>query len=129
FSDKELDRFRKGTFFGRELVPLAYLMGTMGLILHEVYDPVLELVNTLEAHSNNVPEQGKYSVILTNPPYGGKMAQQLQTNFTVRSGATEVLFLQHIMKNLARGGRAGVIVPEGVLFRGGPDQKVRERLL
>jgi type I restriction enzyme M protein len=57
------------------------------------------------------------------------MAQQMQTNFTVRSGSTEILFLQHIMKNLARGGRAGVIVPGGVLFRGGPDQKVRERLL
>jgi type I restriction enzyme M protein len=60
---------------------------------------------------------------------GGKLAQQLQTNFTVRSGSTEVLFLQHIMKTLARRGRAGVVVPEGVLFRGGPDQKVRQKLL
>src|SRR5262249_44768106 len=42
---------------------------------------------------------------------------------------TEILFLQHIMANLKKGGRAGVIVPEGVLFRGGPDAKVRERLL
>ena len=62
-------------------------------------------------------------------PYGGKMATQLQTNFTIRSGSTEVLFLQHIMANLAKGGRAAVVVPEGVLFRGGPDAKVRERLL
>jgi type I restriction enzyme M protein len=109
--------------------PLAYLMGTMNLILHDVHEPSLELINTLETHSNDVPEARKYSVVLANPPYGGKMAQQMQTNFTVRSGSTEVLFLQHIMKNLARGGRAGVIVPGGVLFRGGPDQKVRERLL
>jgi type I restriction enzyme M protein len=126
---EELERFHKATFFGREMVPLAYLMGTMGLILHDVHDPVLELANTLEVHTNNVPENAKYSVILANPPYGGKMAQQMQTNFTVRSWSTEVLFLQHVMKNLARGGRASVIVPEGVLFRGGADQKVRERLL
>ena len=57
------------------------------------------------------------------------MAQELQTNFRVRSGATECLFLQHIMANLAKGGRAGVVIPEGVLFRGGPDQKVRKELL
>src|SRR3546814_6131824 len=46
-------------------------------------------------------------VILANPPYGGKMAQELQTNFRVRSGATECLFLQHIMANLAKGGQIG----------------------
>jgi hypothetical protein len=57
------------------------------------------------------------------------MAQELQTNVRVRSSATECLFLQHIMRNLAKGGRAGVVIPEGVLFRGGPDQKVRKELL
>lgn len=129
WSGEELERFHKDTFFGREMGPLAYLMGTMNLILHDVHEPSLELVNTLETHSNTVPEDKKYSVILANPPYGGKLAQQIQTNFTVRSGSTEVLFLQHIMKNLARRGRAGVVVPEGVLFRGGPDQKVRQKLL
>jgi len=76
----------------------------MNLILHDINEPSLELVNTLEVHSNAVPESAKYSVILANPPYGGKMTKQLQTNFTVRSGSTEVLFLQHIMKSLARGG-------------------------
>jgi len=128
-SATQLSKFHKATFFGREMVPLAYLMGTMGLLLHDVHDPVLELVNTLEVHVTNVAEKDKYSVILANPPYGGKMATQLQTNFTVRSGSTEVLFLQHIMANLAKGGRAAVVVPEGVLFRGGPDAKVREKLL
>jgi type I restriction enzyme M protein len=129
WSGEALERFHKETFYGREMGPLAYLMGTMNLILHDVHEPSLELVNTLEAHSNVVPEDKKPSVILANPPYGGRLAQQLQTNFTVRSGSTEVLFLQHIMKNLARGGRAGVVVPEGVLFRGGPDLKVRQKLL
>jgi type I restriction enzyme M protein len=129
WSNEALERFHKETFFGREMGALAYLMGTMNLILHDVHEPSLELVNTLETHSNIVPEDKKYSVILANPPYGGKLAQQLQTNFTVRSGSTEVLFLQHIMKTLARRGRAGVVVPEGVLFRGGPDQKVRQKLL
>jgi type I restriction enzyme M protein len=126
---EQLEQFHKRTIFGWELGPLAYLNGTMGLLLHDVRQPNLELVNTLEAHANNSSEKDKYSVILANPPYGGKLPQQVQTNFTVRSAATEILFVQHIMANLAKGGRAAVIVPEGVLFRGGPDAQVRKRLL
>lgn len=128
-SGKDLDTLNRRTFFGRELKPLTYLLGTMNMLLHRIEGANLEQANTLEVHSANVPEKNKYDVILANPPYGGKLAQELQTNFTVRSGATEILFLQHIMANLKKGGRAGVIVPEGVLFRGGPDAKVRERLL
>jgi type I restriction enzyme M protein len=51
------------------------------------------------------------------------------TNFTFPSKSTEVLFMQHIGEVLARGGRAAVVVPEGFLFRGGPDQRVRKDLL
>jgi type I restriction enzyme M protein len=117
------------TFFGLELKPLTYLLGSMNMILHGIEGANLELGNTLEVHTSNVAEKDKYQVILANPPYGGKMSQELQTNFRVRSGATECLFLQHIMANLAKGGRAAVVVPEGVLFRGGPDQRVRKELL
>lgn len=128
-SAADLDTLNHRTFFGIELKPLTYLLGIMNMLLHRIEDANLEQANTLELHSANVPEKNKYHVILSNPPYGGKLAQELQTNFTIRSGATEILFLQHIMANLKKGGRAGVIVPEGVLFRGGPDAKVRERLL
>jgi type I restriction enzyme M protein len=128
-STRQLEALQTKTFFGLELKPLTYLLGSMNMILHGIEGANLELANTLEVHTSNVAEKDKYQVILANPPYGGKMAQELQTNFRVRSGATECLFLQHIMANLAKGGRAAVIVPEGVLFRGGPDQKVRRELL
>ena len=128
-STKQLDKLQHGMFFGLELKPLTYLLGSMNMILHGIEGANLELANTLEVHSQNVAEKEKFQVIAANPPYGGKMAQELQTNFRVKSSATECLFLQHIMANLAKGGRAGVIIPEGVLFRGGPDQKVRKELL
>ncbi len=128
-SSLHLDRLQRETFYGIEIKPLTYLLGTMNMLLHRIEGANLELGNTLELHSTNVPEKDRYDVILSNPPYGGKMGRELQTNFTIHSGSTEVLFLQHIMTNLAKGGRAGVIIPEGVLFRGGPDAKVRERLL
>lgn len=128
-SRKDLTKLQSGTFFGLEIKPLTYLLGTMNMILHGIEGASLELANTLEAHDQNVAERDKYEVILSNPPFGGKMASELQTNFRVRSSATECLFLQHIMRNLAKGGKAGVVVPEGVLFRSGPDLKVRQELL
>ncbi|MCZ6688551.1 MAG: N-6 DNA methylase [Planctomycetota bacterium] len=128
-SSRHLDRLQRETFYGIEIKPLTYLLGTMNMLLHRIEGAGLELGNTLELHSSYVPEKDRYDVILSNPPYGGKMARELQTNFTIHSGSTEILFLQHIMTNLAKGGRAAVIIPEGVLFRGGPDAKVRERLL
>ncbi|MCB9694319.1 MAG: SAM-dependent DNA methyltransferase [Alphaproteobacteria bacterium] len=117
------------TFFGIEQKPLTYLLGAMNLLLHGIEGARLELGNTLELHQGYVPEPARYRVILSNPPYGGKMSRDSQGNFTIPSGSSEVLFVQHIMANLAKGGRAAVIVPEGVLFRGGPDAKVREKLL
>jgi len=128
-SSKQMDNLQHKTFFGLELKPLTYLLGSMNMILHGIEGANLELANTLEVHSQNVGEKDKRKIIIANPPYGGKMAHELQTNFRVHSGATECLFLQHIMANLAKGGRAGVVVPEGVLFRGGPDHKVRKELL
>lgn len=128
-SGKQIEALQRTTFYGLELKPLTYLLGAMNMILHGIEGANLELSNTLEIHTANVPEKDRFQVILANPPYGGKMSQELQTNFRVRSGATECLFLQHIMVNLAKGGRAAVVVPEGVLFRGGPDQKVRKELL
>ncbi|MGV8078762.1 MAG: N-6 DNA methylase [Syntrophales bacterium] len=128
-SGKQLDHLQKNTFYGMEIKPLTYLLGTMNMILHGIEGANLELTNTLEVHNQNVGEKAKYNVILSNPPYGGKMDHTMQTNFRVHSSATECLFVQHIMANLAKGGRAGVVIPEGVLFRSGPDQKVRKELL
>jgi type I restriction enzyme M protein len=125
----DLAKLADDTFFGRELRPMTYLLGTMTMLLHGIEGAGLELGNTLEQHRKDTPEKEKYQVILANPPYGGRMATEVQTNFTIRSGSTEVLFVQHIMAELALGGRAAVVVPEGVLFRGGPDAKMRERLL
>ena len=128
-SGSQFDRLQRATLYGIELKSLTYLLGTMNMLLHRIEGANLAPGNTLELHTSNPPENDRYDVILSNPPYGGKMARELQSNFTIPSGSTEILFLQHIMANLATGGRAAVIVPEGVLFRGGPDARVRKRLL
>ena len=56
-------------------------------------------------------------MILTNPPFGGKEGKEAQTHFAYKTGATQVLFLQHVIDRLRPGGRCGIVVDEGVLFR------------
>ena len=56
-------------------------------------------------------------MILTNPPFGGKEGKDAQTNFAYETSATQVLFVQHILAELAPGGRCGIVLDEGLLFR------------
>jgi type I restriction enzyme M protein len=58
-----------------------------------------------------------FDVILTNPPFGGKEGKEAKTRFAYKTGATQVLFLQHVIDSLKPGGRCGIVLDEGVLFR------------
>ena len=58
-----------------------------------------------------------FDVVLTNPPFGGKEGNEAQTRFAYKTGATQVLFLQHVIDSLRPGGRCGIVLDEGVLFR------------
>ena len=52
-----------------------------------------------------------------NPPFGGKEGKEAQTAFAYKTGATQVLFLQHVIDSLKADGRCGMVIDEGVLFR------------
>jgi type I restriction enzyme M protein len=56
-------------------------------------------------------------VLLMNPPCGGKEGKEAQTRFAYKTGATQVLFLQHVIDSSKQGGRCGIVLGEGVLFR------------
>ena len=58
-----------------------------------------------------------FDVILTNPPFGGKEHKEVQAQFAYKTSATQVLFLQHVINSLKPGGRCGIVLDEGVLFR------------
>jgi type I restriction enzyme M protein len=117
------------TFYGQEKKPIPALLGLMNMVLHGVTAPRVVRRNTLEENIRSVTE--RYDVILTNPPFGGVEGPHIQSNFPVQSSATELLFLQHVMKKLrARGGaRCGMVVPEGTLFRAGAFAEVKQDLL
>jgi len=113
------------TFFGYEQNRKTYRMALMNMYLHGANNPKLERINTL---GDGTHTERKYDVIFANPPYGGKI-DNVRDNFTISTNKTELLFLQHIIQTLKEGGRAGVILPEGVMFQSGAAQKIREILL
>ena len=108
---------QRETFFGFEKTSLAYVMGMMNMILHGIESPNLFRGNTLTQNIRDIQEKDRYDIILANPPFGGKEKSQIQQNFPIQSNATELLFLQHFMKTLKSGGKAAIVVPEGVLFQ------------
>lgn len=117
YSTKQLHHIKEDMFFGNEKTPLAYVMGVMNMILHGIESPNIYKQNTLTQNIRDFQEKDRFSVILANPPFGGKEKKTLYQNFPVPSSATELLFLQHFMKRLALNGKAAIIVPEGILFQ------------
>lgn len=112
---------RQDTYFGREKENLIYPIALANLILHGIDRPNLWHGNVLTGYEHygglfeNAPSQ--FDVILTNPPFGGKEGEDAKTKFAYKTSATQILFLQHVIDSLADGGRCGIVVDEGVLFR------------
>jgi type I restriction enzyme M protein len=115
------------TFFGQEKKAVPALLGALNLVLHGVTAPKVFRRNTLEENIRQVSE--RYDLVITNPPFGGTEGRHIQDNFPVKANATELLFVQHIMKKLKPrdGARCGMVVPEGTLFRGGAFATVKKR--
>jgi type I restriction enzyme M protein len=129
-SVEQLRFLNEDAFFGNEKTPLAYIMGVMNMILHGIEAPNIAKANTLTKDIRGIEEKERYDCILANPPFGGKENEQIQQNFPVKTNATELLFLQHMMKSLRLGGRCGVVIPEGVLFQtNNAFQSVKKELL
>lgn len=128
-STKDYKFLQHKTFVGQEKKPLPALLGIMNMVLHGVLVPDIRRQNTLEENVRNVSE--RFDIVLTNPPFGGTENIQIQQNFPVKSNATELLAVEHIIKKLKLGSRArcGVVVPEGTLFRSGAFATVKQMLL
>lgn len=116
-STSQLKFLNEDTFFGNEKTPLSYVMGVMNMILHGVESPNISKTNTLTKDIRGLEEKDRYDYILANPPFGGKENDSIQQNFPIKSNATELLFLQHMMNYLKLDGKCGIVIPEGVLFQ------------
>ena len=82
----------------------------MNMILHGIEAPNIIHTNTLAENLADVQEKDRFDIIVANPPFGGKERKEVQQNFPIRTGETAFLFLQHFIKILKAGGRAGVVI-------------------
>ena len=105
---------RKHSFYGYDFDTTMVRIGLMNLILHGVDYPNLNYMDTL---SKRFDEQEGYDVALANPPFKGSIDKgDINDDLSLKTTKTELLFVNRIINLLRVGGRAGVIVPDGVLF-------------
>jgi type I restriction enzyme M protein len=105
--DKQL---QTKTFYGKEKKSLAYIIGTMNMILHGIEAPNIVHTNTLSENLADIQDKDRYDIVLANPPFGGKERAEVQQNFPIKSSETAYLFLEHFIKMLKAGGRAGIVI-------------------
>ena len=136
---EEMEQLQRETLYGIEAKSLPYLLAQMNLVLHGVEAPNIDAGNALRFRSSEIGDADRVDAIMTNPPFGGEEEKGIQNNFPQdkQTSETALLFLQFIMRKLRRpgrgedkqAGRAGVVVPNGVLFGGGVAMRVRRDLL
>lgn len=131
FRNERLRRhFHQGLFHAFDFDPTMLRIGAMNMILHGVEDADVTYRDSLaEEHSEDA---GTYSLVLANPPFAGSLdyestAKDLQK--IVKTKKTELLFLALFLRLLKTGGRASVIVPDGVLFGSSKAHQALRRML
>lgn len=99
---------------GTEHVPLVFKLALMNMILHKDGSTLLTNDDSLSNKAQDL-HKGKYDVILANPPFGPTKQERL-AQFEYHIKLYEALFIQHMMNALHPGGRAAVVLKEGLLF-------------
>jgi type I restriction enzyme M protein len=109
-SSSQMATLQNKTFYGKEIKSLAYIIGIMNMILHGIEAPNIKHVDTLAQNINDIQEKDRYDIVLANPPFGAGIGREIQQNFPIKTGETAFLFLQHFIKILKAGGRAGIVI-------------------
>jgi type I restriction enzyme M protein len=112
--DRELaKRIKQGTYFGEDLVPRPRRLALMNLYLHGL-EPDIKLGDSIY----EVPDSRRYDVVLTNPPFGTKGANEVpeREDFVISTSNKQLNLIQHVITILKPGGRAAVVVPDNCLF-------------
>jgi type I restriction enzyme M protein len=115
-ADKErmLRQLKEKHLFGVEHVPLVFKLALMNMILHRDGSSQLQNEDSLSNKAQDI-HKSKYDIILANPPFGPTKQERL-AQFEFHIKMYEALFIQHMMNALKPGGRAAVVLKEGLLF-------------
>ncbi len=124
------EHFHHGLFHGFDFDNTMLRIGSMNMLLHGVENPDIRYRDSLaEEHGG---EEEKYTLVLANPPFAGSLDYENTAKDLlqiVKTKKTELLFLALFLRLLKPGGRAAVIVPDGVLFGSSKAHKELRRIL
>lgn len=126
--EKQWKVLKEQSLYGFDFDTTMVRIGLMNLLLHGLDHPNLGYMDTL---SKRFEEAGRYQVVLANPPFKGNIDKSdINEDLSLSTTKTELLFVNRILNLLQLGGRAGVVVPEGVLFgRSRAHKDLRKMLL
>jgi type I restriction enzyme M protein len=117
---------RTQAFVGLELVLDAHRLLLMNLMLHGIEATGVALGDTLSPDGERLP---KADLVMTNPPFGTKKGGGRPTRsdltITAETSNKQLAFVEHVVRALKPGGRAGTVVPDNVLFADGAGQELR----
>jgi len=124
------ENLNEKTFFGFDVDQTMVRIGLMNLMLHGIKIPQIENTDALSKKYDSQYPDGEYSVIMANPPFTGRIDKGgMSDKLKIDGTQSELLFLVRISKMLRSGGKAAVIIPEGVLFGGSKNQKQTREIL
>lgn len=125
--DEKRQSILADTLWGYDVDATMVRLGLMNLMMHGIDDPHIDYQDTL---SKGYKEVSDYDIVMANPPFTGSIDKgDINENLTLGTTKTELLFVENIYRLLKKGGTAGVIVPQGVLFGSGKAFKDLRQLL
>lgn len=125
--ERQWKQLKEKTFFGFDMDETMVRIGLMNLMMHGISHPNINQKDTL---SKKYDEDNFYNVIIANPPFKGSIDKgDINESLSLPTTKTELLFLNRIIKSLRIGGRAGVIIPDGVLFGSSKAHKQARKML
>jgi type I restriction enzyme M protein len=125
--ERQWSQLKERTFYGYDMDDSMVRIGLMNLMMHGISIPNIEQKDTL---SKKYDEDNYFDVIMANPPFKGSIDKgDINESLSLPTTKTELLFINRIVKSLKIGGRAGVIVPDGVLFGSSNAHKMARKML
>ncbi len=121
----------QSTIKGIELKPLPHMLALTNLILHDIEVPDIIYDDALSRELTSITQKERVDVILANPPFGGTVADGMETNFpsNYRTKESADLFLILMIAYLKNNARAGIVLPDGSLTGDGVKARIRKKLL
>lgn len=125
--DEKRQAILASSLWGYDIDQTMVRLGLMNLMMHGIDEPNIDYQDTL---SKSYTEEAEYDIVLANPPFTGSIDKgDINEHLQLATTKTELLFVENIYRLLKKGGTAGVIVPQGVLFGAGSAFKTLRQLL